>query len=193
MEKSQKIVDIINKIVQTVAIVIAGVWALWTWSKTTAPGLQTGLNVNGNIGEFSWRDSWNACVGSVNVRLENIGERNIVVAHVDYKIFEATPTRLEAGEKIKVPVNAAEPRYILAEGRLAFLNGSYPPKVTRDWNVPVLLSRDITKQLWFKVEAFDRADKSLEFWYDTIQPCGVEQREPQPSPAPEARTSPTGF
>ena len=168
--KFPQIVDTTNKAVQIVALLVAGNWALWTWSQATAPSLKTGVTVFGDVGSFSWDASSNACEGDIGITIENLGQRNIVVKCVKYEVFEAKPIRLESNEAVKV-VEKPESIKSLKTGTLELLAGAYAPKVKDSWSFPVFMSADIKGELWVKVEAFDRANKSLEFWYGKIPSC----------------------
>jgi hypothetical protein len=168
--KFPQIVETTNKVLQIVALLAAGSWALWTWSQATAPSLKTGLTVFGDFGSFSWDASSNACKGYITVTIENIGQRNIVVSRVKYDVFEAKATRLESSRTVKV-VETPESTESVKTGTLELLAGAYAPKVKDSWEFPVFMSADMKGELWFKVEAFDRANKSLEFWYGQIPSC----------------------
>ena len=174
--KSERIVETTNKALQIVALLAAGIWALWTWNQATAPSLKTGLDVWGEINS-SWDASSEACIANVTVTIENNGPRNIAVSRAEYEIFKAKPIRLEPNQTVKVVDGLRESTGVVKKGDLQFLVARYPPKTKYNWTLTVLLNPDMKEELWFKVEAFDQHNKSLNFWYGSITECQKDEEK----------------
>jgi hypothetical protein len=170
--KFERVVETTNKAVQIVALLAAGIWALWTWKQATAPSLKTGVGLWGDI-NCRWDASSEACKANVTVTIENIGQRNVVVSRVKYEISKAKPAGLESDQTVKVVDGLPESRGLVKEGDLdpQFLGGSYPPKTKYTWFLTVLFKPDMKEELWFKFEAFDPNNKLLNFWYGSTTAC----------------------
>jgi hypothetical protein len=164
-----------NQGLQIVALIVAGLWALWTWNQATAPALKTGLNLSGEV-DSSWDASSNACQGDVTVTIENLGQRNIVVSRVEYHLLKAEPPRLASNEAVKVVGTLPKSTELVEKGDLdpRFLGGGYAPKVRHSQTLITIFRPDIKEQLWFKFEAFDPSGTSLDFWYGSIPACHLQ-------------------
>jgi hypothetical protein len=171
--KFERVVDTANKLFQIAAIIVAGIWAGWTWYLLTAPSLKTGLAVSVELGKSEWDASSNACVNEIPVTVENLGQRTIEVSRVDYEVFKAKRTRLESANMVSVedgPPPRAE-RTSLKQGHLESFVGRYAPKVKTNWTLTVFASRNPDEELWFEAEAFDNDNNRLDYGYTWWKPC----------------------
>jgi hypothetical protein len=93
-------VDTTNKIMQILALLVAGWWTWNLWNRTSAPGLESKLNVQADL---SWNPSSDKteCQASLSIDLKNEGQRSIEVDVVtitawviDLQFFPA-PSKLQ--------------------------------------------------------------------------------------------------
>ena len=54
--KFVRIVETTNQVLQIVALLVARIWALWTWNQASAPSLKTGLSLSGSNGQTIWQE-----------------------------------------------------------------------------------------------------------------------------------------
>ena len=163
-----------GKLFQIAAIIAAGIWALWTWNRLTAPSLKTGIAVSAELGKSQWDKSSNACVNEITVTIENLGQQYIEVSRVDYEVFRAKPTRLDSADIVRVEDGPPQTTEVLKQGRFQFIGGRYASQVRNNWTVVVFASRNPDEELWFQAKAFDDHNKLLDFGYMWWKPCQDE-------------------
>ena len=130
--------DIINKMVQIVALVLAGVWAIHTWYEKDFAARYTGLQPS--IESYArWSPAFNGCFGAFRVTLENIGVKNKDALSVSYTVTPVKVSALSGGQVSKVDP-PTEPVGDPATGDIKTLVGTYAPKEKRFQDIPVVFA-----------------------------------------------------
>jgi hypothetical protein len=166
-------VELANKSMQILAIIVAGIWAGWTWLQTIAPGLGTGVLVSAEV-KAPWDPLFNACAAEVFVSVENVGTRNVTVARTKYEIKKAPRPMLGPSDNFKLVKNPPSDAKTLASGELnpsKTLAHVYPPKGKSSQSLDFLISPDETEEIWFSVELLDGTGNALGDQYGAIEPC----------------------
>lgn len=104
-------VDTANKLVQIVAVLVAGIWTWSVFSRTNAPGLEAKLNVRS---ELSWSDTADkdVCSAGFHVWAKNDGERAFEIDKVSVTAeivdLEGLPKPPESGEPVPIDLKFIE-------------------------------------------------------------------------------------
>jgi hypothetical protein len=166
-------VELGNKALQILAIIVAGIWAGWTWLQTTAPGLGTGITTSAEV-KTPWNPLVNSCDVEILLSVENIGSRNVTVARTHYEITKAPRPALSSTETFKVVNYPPSGAKTLIEGTLtpaATLSHVYPPKGKSSQTFNFLLSADEPEEVWFSFEFLDESGSRLGDQYGAIETC----------------------
>jgi hypothetical protein len=150
-------VDLINKSLQIVALLIGGIWAAWTWNQLNAPGLETGLSTNSD-GRIRWDADAGACSIAIVYGIANNGLNAIHVTRVHYRIMSAPVERLQGSEKIRV-ISTIVPQdaKVLVEANYSddFLLHVYPPKSQSTEGLNLLVVPPAPgEEYWFDISAY---------------------------------------
>ena len=174
-KKFRYFVELTNQGLQIIAILIAALWAYWTWEKTSAPLLKTGLSLSLDL-DSNWKETSSACIGYAKVNIENIGQKTIHVSNVKYELKTADVIYLNKNEKIKnigtLPISSKT----LEEGSFGdeFLTGGYDPKMKSNQTLSILFDPDIKEDLWIYVTVYGDNNERIDYWYDIVPPCTKE-------------------
>lgn len=174
-------IDVANKSLQMVALLVAGIWAYWTWQQATEPGLGTGIAVASQP-KTTWNDQLKYCTAQVLVEVENIGTRNVQVAKANYEIFKAPRRFLNPGESFKFLKYPPEGKTNLSMGQLTpigTLVHVYPPKAKSSQSLDFLLGPEEIDDVFFSVELLDGKGKRLGDQYGGFEPCIKPPRSKQ--------------
>jgi hypothetical protein len=79
-------VDVVNKVAQIVALIAAGLWGLWLFSKTTGPGLVPRVTVDTQIIWTPFGSSGD-CQADITVTVKNPGANTIEIHGVTLRIW----------------------------------------------------------------------------------------------------------
>jgi hypothetical protein len=87
-------ISIVNQSLQIVAILVAAVWAIWTWQKMNGDSMDTGLVI-----DFSYENKWipdlEACGYQVNFEVKNEGYKTKEIKSEILEIYLAPLIKLE--------------------------------------------------------------------------------------------------
>ncbi|HEX2829751.1 MAG TPA: hypothetical protein VHP37_25620 [Burkholderiales bacterium] len=163
--------DVVNKVLQSLAIVGAAAWGYWTWDQASAPSLNTRLSMTGGV-FLQWSREHSACYGTFSVTVENPSPRRINVHTARYELLRARTQRLAKGESVRVlgvgPVDAQ----LVKDGRFdRVLQGDFPPKAVSTESVNFLLAPSDGDEYWFQATLSDKDKSSLGHWFTMVGRC----------------------
>jgi hypothetical protein len=144
-------VALVNQILQILAILVGGTWALLTWNLDTASSLSTGTAMAMSIESF-WEPGSQACYVVTTIRIRNDGERDIVLRDGSMEVLKAPVSRLLPGESYQF-LNPELDR--LGSTDLKFLTGVYHYKERRLVKSYLLLSPDAKTEIWERATVRD--------------------------------------
>jgi hypothetical protein len=164
--------DVISKVLQIIALLCAGAWAIWTWNQTIAPGLHTGLLISVDT-TTTWNQTSNACLAELDITIENAGPKSIAVARAEYELVKASSEMLDNANDVKIIGTLPSKTEQLAQGDFEheFIVNTYAPKSKAEQSLTVLISPKVKKEIWYRVELFDQNNESLARSYGRLEPC----------------------
>lgn len=167
-------VTVAAQITQTVAIVVAGFWALYVWSETILPGTATGIQANGEVSSV-WSEEANSCRATFRIALENVGVKKVRLGEVTYSVAPIPVQRLKPGEKFRL-LRFTEPIEAPIGGPMESLQGVYAPKEKRIKEIPFLFRSE--KDVSYSVEVIMAEEPTASVaskWYAVIADCRGQQ------------------
>jgi hypothetical protein len=156
------LVQLVNHILQILALIVAGVWGVWTWYRSTEPAIRE--NVQCEVAqEVEWRQLSEACAVTFRVTVKNLGLDTANIYQANYGIFSlptsVTSARLAPNEQIKVLDQDPQHSELLAKYDLKHLSGSYDPHTDRKTDIAVLFRPSATLRYAFELQLVTEASK----------------------------------
>jgi hypothetical protein len=162
-------VDVFNKLLQICALFVAAWWTWSVWNRTTAPGLESKLNIHAEVHWSAVPDN-DLCQASLDVEIKNDGQRSFEVQYItlmawmmDLKSFPppsaGQPTFIvpkfvqSKGTSVTIP----EP----AEPVNTDLYGHYPPGSSRHSAVDVIFRKSPNSIFVFDATAYGNESRGF--------------------------------
>jgi hypothetical protein len=162
-------VDITNKTMQILALLVAGWWSWNLWSRTSAPGLESKLNVQTDV---NWNPSSNKddCQASLSIDLKNEGQRSVEVDEVTITAWMIDLQSFNAPSKLQPTFLDTE--FIESHGTRVYgpasdgpaqkdLIGHYSPGVGHNSTVAALFKKSPGTIFYFETEVKGHASRGL--------------------------------
>ena len=178
-----KLVSVFAQVVQTLAIIIAGGWALYIWSETVRPASATGIQASGEATSV-WSDQAGACRGTFTLTMENVGIRQAKLGDVTYSIAPIPVERLKEGERFKL-LRFVDPVEKPLGGALESLQGLYAPKEKRMKQIPFLFRPE--KDTAYSIEVIFAEEPTSTIamkWYAEVPNCRTARTHESRAAAP---------
>lgn len=167
-------VTVAAQITQTIAIVVAGFWALYVWTETVLPGAATGIQATGEVSSV-WDDQANACLGTFRVALENVGIKKAKLGDVTFSVAPIPARRLRAGEKFHL-LRFTLPTDTPVGGPMESLQGIYAPKEKRLKEIPFLFRPENDTNYSVEVIMAEGPTSAIaNKWYAVVENCRAPQ------------------
>jgi len=161
---------VVAQITQSLAICVAGFWALYVWTETVQPGSSTGIQATGEIASI-WNEQSNSCIGSFRINLENVGVKKAKLEEVTYSIAPIPVQRLSKDENFRL-LQFVIPIEKPISGSMPSLQGNYAPKDMRFKEIHFLFKPDIDVK--YSVEVILAEEKTstlVNQWFGEIGSC----------------------
>lgn len=196
-EKVNKSVDSINKIVQTLAIVIAGIWAYKSFFESVKPGLEFRGKVTTDL-DWSLMTDETVCKAQFGATITNDGIRPFDVSDVNvrawfYRIGDRPPAASDENEKIAVIAaptintptlveeNAVENftpffNFETSDEQESVLIGHFPPQGGAHKTWSWFFKKEPERGVIFRVD-FRTKDNTAGYAWSTDEICGEPEKK----------------
>ncbi len=176
-----------NQRLQIGAILVAGIWAIWTFSINVLPKM--GTNFGGKLTlDSRWSPERSACLYTIGMALTNKSSLNQKVEKVEYHGTWATLPKTPAdGDFVLIefdPDRTSESLLNKNRERESPLLGTYAPGGTSEDGFEILTGPTPDEVLFVQVTLFSK-DEEIDFFYEWIESC----TPPNKANASEAKNS----
>jgi len=157
-QTSKDIVDVLNKIAQIIALLVAGYWGYHIYQQTSKPGLEARADCDIDV-VWSAGPSSDYCLGSFTVTIKNSGITAFNITR--YKLRALVFSNAELMKSAKDPGQPVFVNYdAVAQGKPFYeepdvteggLTGHYPPGEDHYASWDFLFKKDNDKSVYFSV------------------------------------------